>query len=270
MQNVVQKLTLGSDNYMVGNSPLFFYFKTPANPDWSIAQQILTLDSIKDTYDNTTRTDYAQVVTELNGGRPVVINLANATGASEQFTITFTSAAFKDNSAALIPIGTIGINISGSTTPGVTHYITGMIIVNSGGVTAYMLNNPPPDILLKPIIIKTATISGDPAVNDVVTLTASEIYDTARNTAVSPVNLFANGTVGRRLVVYIQGAGLTLIPCELLPVYDTDYTTPVLFSGFTGIKFRGGSRTNYYGLYVKLASDGTLTATVEDRTVYNS
>ncbi len=143
MQNVIQKLGFGSDSYMVGNSPLFFNFHTPVNPDWSTnAQQMLTLVSIKDTYDNTTRTDYAQIVKELIGGRPVVINLANDNSASDHFTITFTSAAFKDNSVALVPIGTIGIVITAATTPGVTHYITGMIIVTPGGVNAYMQVNP--------------------------------------------------------------------------------------------------------------------------------
>jgi len=145
MQKVVQKLGFGSNSYMVGSSPLFFNFHTPVNPDWSTAaQQMLTLVSIKDTYDNTTRTDYAQIVKELIGGRPVVINLANDNSASDHFTITFTSAAFKDNSVALIPIGTIGIPIMSTTpgTPSVTHYITGMIIVTPGGVNAYMLNNP--------------------------------------------------------------------------------------------------------------------------------
>ena len=132
MQNVAQRLTVGSNNYLVGSSPFIFNFKAPNNPDWTVwTQQSLTLSSIVDTYDNTARTDYAQVVKELIGGRPVIINLAQ--NASDP--ITFTSQAFADNGVALIPVGTVGIYIQNTNT---THYITGMIIATPGGINAYM------------------------------------------------------------------------------------------------------------------------------------
>lgn len=136
MQNVVQKLNAGSNNYMVGNSPFIFNLKAPNSPNWTTwAQQSLTLSSIVDTYDNSTRTDYSQVVKELIGGRPVIINLAQNASDPNTFSITFTSQPFADNGVALIPVGTVGVYVQNTNS---THYITGMIIATPGGVNAYM------------------------------------------------------------------------------------------------------------------------------------
>lgn len=142
MQNVVQKLDFGSDNYMVGSSPLVFMFRTPISPNWStIDPQTLTLTGILDTYDDTTRTDYDQVFKELIGGRPVVINLSNNNSDPHYFRAVFTSHPFKSGAVVFIPLGTVSIPIT-DTTPMVTHYITGMIVVTSDGVNAHMIVNP--------------------------------------------------------------------------------------------------------------------------------
>lgn len=119
----------------------------------------------------------------------------------------------------------------------------------------------------KPIIIKPNAITGDPAVGDILTLNISSSVDMVNYEGVATNQLFTKGTAGRRLVVYIQGAGSVLTPCEIFPIRTG--STIDLFSGFVGMKFRGGTNNNYYGFYVKLASDGTLTATVEDRQVYS-
>lgn len=280
MANVVKKLTFGFTDYLVGGNIIGLQVRFTAGQDWTpgatITADIISATDFSDPDHPASITDYSVLYNELKGGRPAFVQVTGPTSGTESGYLDICSVnpfVPGPNAPCYIPIS--GELVKHSAPTNTYRPFSCMILINPNGTYMVTMTTSgqsvdiSSSIAVKPIIIKTATISGDPAVNDVVTLTASEIYDTAQNTAVSLVNLFAKVTAGRRLVVYIQGAGLTLIPCELLPVYDTDYTTPVLFSGFTGIKFRGGSRTNYYGLYVKLASDGTLTATVEDRQVYS-
>ena len=273
MSNVTKKLKFGSTDYMVGNNLIELNVTATAGQNWSVGNSITaTLTSAND-FSNPDQpvniSDYAALFTELKGGRPVVIGV-RADGDTTYFSATpyipgpGAPCFININDGLLFHTGTSTYRaFFGSIT--LTSTGTATVNIRSLGTSV----DVPASAALKPIIIKTATISGDPAINTIYTLTASEIYDTATGSTVAAVNLFVKGTYGRRLVVYILGAGGTLIPCELLPVYSTDYTTPALFSGFTGIKFRGSDRTNYYGFYVKLASDGTLTATVEDRQVYS-
>ena len=274
MSNVTKKLKFGSTDYMVGNNIIELNVSVTAGQDWSVNNTIsASLTSAVD-FSNPDQpaaiTDYAALFTELKGGRPVYI----AVRADGDTTYCSATPYIPGPGAPCLISINDGLLFKSSTS---TYRAFGcnITLTSTGTATVTMRSlgesvDVPASVSLKPIIIKTAAISGDPAVNDVITLTASEIYDTAKGSTVAAANLFAKGTAGRRLVVYIQGAGLTLVTCELLPVYNTDYTTPVLFSGFTGIKFRGANSNNYYGIYVKLESDGTLKAIIEDKQVYNS
>lgn len=273
MSNVIKKLTFGSTDYMVGNNIIELNVNVTAGQDWGVGNTIsASLTSAVD-FSNPDQpvaiTDYSALFTELKGGRPVYIAVR-----ADGDTAYCSATPYIPGPGAPCVIGINDGLLFHSGTSRYRAFGCGISLTSTGTATVTMRSlgesiDVPASASLKPIIIKTATISGDPSINTIYTLTASEIYDTAKGSTVAAVNLFAKGTAGRRLVVYILGAGGTLIPCELLPVYSTDYTTPALFSGFTGIKFRGSDRTNYYGFYVKLASDGTLTATVEDRQVYS-
>lgn len=278
MADITKILKFGSTGYLVGNGLIMISVRFDANQNWSTGNTInADIISVADFSDNdhpAAITDYSILYNKLKGGIPVIVNVTGPI--SEHYLANCSVTPFVPGPGAPCQIQMNNVLID--TQSGLTHIyrkFTCVIMLNSNGT--YRIDmismGESTDIIgtdaLKPIIIKTAAISGDPAMNTIVPLTISESYDTAKNTTLASNRLFEKGTAGRRLVVYILGAGGTLIPCELLPVYSTDYTTPALFSGFTGIKFRGSDRTNYYGLYVKLASDGTLTATVEDRQVYS-
>lgn len=274
MSNVTKKLTFGSTEYMVGNNLIELNVSCTAGQDWSVGSNITATLSSANDFSNPDQpvniSDYAVLFNELKGGRPVYIAV-RADG-----DITYCSATpyipgpgapcfININDGLLYHSGTSTYRAFGCSIT-LTSTGTATVTLRSLGESV----DVPASASLKPIIIKTAAISGDPAVNSVNTLTISEAYDTAKGSTVATANLFAKGTAGRRLVVYVMGAGLTLAPCEIYPIYNNDYTTPAMFTGFVGIKFRGADRNNYYDLFVKLASDGTLTATVENRVVYTS
>lgn len=278
MADITKILNFGSNDYLVGNGLIQISVRFTDNQNWAVGNNITAdIISVVDFSDNdhpAAITDYSVLYNKLKGGIPAWVQVTGPT--TQHYIVNCSVTPFVPGPGApcQIQMNNVLINTSGANTT-IYRLFDCTIILNSNGT--YSVNmisrGESTDIIgtdaLKPIIIKTAAISGDPAINTIYTLTISEAYDTAKGTTVLTNRLFDKGTYGRRLVVYIQGAGGTLIPCELLPVYSTDYTTPALFSGFTGIKFRGSDRTNYYGFYVKLASDGTLTATVEDRQVYS-
>ena len=227
--------------------------------------------SYRDTFSNSTLT-YSDFIIEVQKNRPVLLNWDFAlSGGDTHLTIPLNSQTLNNKPTLKYEYKGLISNIPSDTLVTAATYKSWNCTISfdcTGANPVFKYKNIE-YITNKPIIIKTAVISGDPAINTIYTLTISESVDISTRVSIASNQLFTKGTEGRRLVVYIQGAGGTLIPCELLPVYSTDYTTPALFSGFTGIKFRGSDRTNYYGFYVKLASDGTLTATVEDRQVYS-
>lgn len=282
MANVTKKLNINSTDYLVGNNIIEIDIRFDDNQDWSVGNTItcslLSAVDFADPDNPVSITDYSVLYNELKGGRPVFVSVTGPTsGTDTGYTLVCETTPRVPGPGApcLMTINNAMLSKYGSFSA-VYRSFNCFITINSNGTYLIEMRSlgESVDVVasasLKPIIIKTDVISGDPAVNDVVTLTISGSYDIAKGGASVDTNrLFGKGTYGRRLIVYIQGAGLTLVPCELFPVYNTDYTTPALFSGFTAIKFRGGTRTNYYGLYVKLASDGTLTATVEDRQVYS-
>ena len=279
MSNVTKILNFGSTDYLVGNGLIQISVRFTDNQDWSVGNNItadiISVVDFSDTDHPAIITDYTVLYNKLKGGVPVFVNVTGPT--TQHYLVNCSVTPFVPGPGAPCNIQMNNVLIY-TTSANTTIYrlFDCTIFLNSNGtyIVSMISRGESTDIIgtdaLKPIIIKTAAISGDPAVNDVITLTASEIYDTAKGTTVLTNRLFEKGTYGRRLVVYIQGAGLTLVTCELLPVYNTDYTTPALFSGFTGIKFRGANSNNYYGIYVKLESDGTLKAIIEDKQVYNS
>lgn len=278
MADVTKILNFGSNDYLVGNGLIQISVRFDDNQDWAIGNNItadiISVTDFSDSDHPALITDYSVLYNKLKGGLPVFVNVTGPLSQHYQANCSVTPFVPGPGAPCYIQLNNVLISTTLSFSRNYRTFSLG-IILNSNGT--YILNmvsdGESADVIssdaVKPIIIKTAVISGDPAINSINTLTISEAYDTAKNTTVLSNRLFEKGTYGRRLVVYILGAGGTLIPCELLPVYSTDYTTPVLFSGFTGIKFRGSDRTNYYGFYIKLASDGTLTATVEDRQVYS-
>lgn len=279
MADITKILNFGSNDYLVGNGLIHIEIRFADTQDWAVGNNITAdIVSVVDFSDNdhpVAITDYSVLYKKLKGGVPVWVTVADLpAGGNYQVHCSVTPFVPGPGAPCYIQANNV---IFGKITGNTRIYRTfgfSIILYSNGTYTVAIQSlgesvDVPASVSLKPIVIKTVTISGDPAINTIYTLTISECYDTAKGSTVAAANLFAKGTAGRRLVVYIQGAGGTLIPCELLPVYSTDYTTPALFSGFTGIKFRGSDRTNYYGFYVKLADDGTLTATVEDRQVYS-
>lgn len=282
MANVIKSINTNSTDYLVGNNIIKIDLRFADAQDWNVGNSI-TADLISavdfaNPDSPVAITDYSTLYTELKGGRPVFVHVTGPTSGSDTgYTLVCetTPIISGPNAPCLMTINNAMFSKYGSFSA-IYRSFNCFITLNANGT--YLIDmkslGESVDVVasasLKPIIIKTAAISGDPAVNDVITLTVSECYDTAKGTTVGTNRIFTKGAYGRRLIVYVMGAGLTLIPCELLPVYSTDYTTPALFSAFTGIKFRGGGSNNYYGLYINLATNGTLTATVEDRTVYNS
>ncbi len=278
MANVTKNLRFGTTDYLVGNGLIQISVRFTDNQDWSVGNNItadiISVVDFSDTDHPAVITDYSVLYKKLKGGLPVFVNVTGPT--TQYYLVNCSVTPFVPGPGApcQIQMNNVLIYTTGSFTHIYRKFNCAIMLNSNGTYRIDMISmGESTDVIgtdaLKPIIIKTNVISGNPAINDIITLTISESYDTAKGTIVLTNRLFEKGTYGRRLVVYILGAGATLIPCELLPVYNTDYTTPVLFSGFTGIKFRGSDRTNYYGFYVKLASDGTLTATVEDRQVYS-
>ncbi len=278
MANVTKNLRFGTTDYLVGNGLIQISVRFDDNQDWSIGNNItadiISVVDFSDTDHPAVITDYSVLYKKLKGGLPVFVNVTGPT--TQYYLVNCSVTPFVPGPGApcQIQMNNVLIYTTGNFTHIYRKFNCAIMLNSNGTYHIDMISmGESTDIIasnaLKPIIIKTAVISGDPAINTIVPLTISEAYDTAKGTIVLANRLFDKGTYGRRLVVYILGAGSTLIPCELLPVYSTDYTTPALFSGFTGIKFRGSDRTNYYGFYVKLANDGTLTATVEDRQVYS-